>query len=253
MAALAPILPRHRFALLLLAVTTPVAAETQRYALDPVHTRVLFAVSHAGFSRALGTVSGSTGILEFDAGDWSSARLSATVPLARLDLGDPQWNAAVLANRLLDTDDHPEARFVSTLVTARDAQHAQVCGDLTLRGVTAPLCMEVTLNAQKRHPLPPFRRTVGFSATATLSRSAFGIDAWKSVIGDDVELRIEAEATRRNADDGAADDAVDGDSAHSRSDVDPNDTEDPGIDTDEGTAPTPPEPAAGLPATPRRP
>ena len=61
--------------------------------------------------------------------------------------------------------------------------------------------MEVTLNALKRHPLPPFRRTAGFSATATLSRADFGIDAWKSVIGDRVELRLEVEATRTRKDD----------------------------------------------------
>jgi len=186
--------------MLLLATTTPVAAETLHYELDPVHTRVLFSVSHAGFSQALGTVSGSTGELEFDADDWSSARLRATVPLARLDLGDPGWNAAALGNRLLDAGDHPEARFVSTTITPRDATHAQVCGDFSLRGVTAPLCLEVTLNARKRHPMPPFRRTVGFSASATLSRRAFGIDAWPTVIGDSVDLRIEAEAVRRRDD-----------------------------------------------------
>jgi hypothetical protein len=59
--------------------------------------------------------------------------------------------------------------------------------------------MEVTFNALKRHPLPPFRRTAGFSATATLSRKAFGIDAWPSVIGDEVKLLIEAEAVRSRA------------------------------------------------------
>ena len=191
---------RCRLALLLLAVAAPVTAETLHYELDPVHTRVLFAVSHAGFSQALGTVSGSTGELDFDADDWRSARLQVTVPVARLDLGDPEWNAAALGNRLLDADDHPEARFVSTTITPHDATHAQVCGDFSLRGVTAPLCLEVTLNARKRHPMPPFRRTVGFSATATLDRSAFGIDAWPSVIGNTVELRIEAEAVRRRGD-----------------------------------------------------
>jgi len=188
---------RCRLAMLLLATTTPVAAETLHYELDPVHTRVLFSVSHAGFSQALGTVSGSTGELEFDADDWSSARLRATVPLARLDLGDPGWNAAALGNRLLDAGEHRQGRFVSTTSTPRAATHAQVCGDFSLRGVTAPLCLEVTLNARKRHPMPPFRRTVGFSATATLSRRAFGIDAWPTVIGDSVDLRIEAEAVRR--------------------------------------------------------
>ncbi|MES8296447.1 YceI family protein, partial [Cutibacterium acnes] len=72
---------------------------------------------------------------------------------------------------------------------------ARVCGELTLRGVTRPLCLDVRLNALKRHPLPPFRRTAGFSATATLDRTGYGIDAWPTVVGHTVEMRIEVEAT----------------------------------------------------------
>ena len=83
---------------------------------------------------------------------------------------------------------------------------------LTLRGVSREVALEVALNAAKRYPLPPFRRTVGFSATAAISRADFGITAWKSVIGDRVELRIEAEATRtRGAGDGEAEAAPAGD------------------------------------------
>jgi len=172
------------------------AADPETYSLDPVHTRVMFAVSHAGFSNALGTVSGSTGTLVFDRDNWCSARLDVTVPMARIDLGDARWNAATLATNLLDGARYPQARFVSDTVEPAGADRAKVCGQLTLRGVSRPLCMEVVLNALKRHPLPPFRRTAGFSATATLSRSDYGITAWKSVIGDAVELRIEAEAVR---------------------------------------------------------
>src|SRR5688572_9643899 len=131
------------------------AAGPESWQLDPVHTRVLFAVEHAGFSKALGTVSGSTGTLQFDGDDWSSARLDVRVPLQRLDLGDAKWNAAVLAANLLDGQRHPEAHYVSTTVEPVDADHAKVCGELTLRGVTRPLCLDVTLNAVKRHPLPP--------------------------------------------------------------------------------------------------
>ncbi|RBD06028.1 polyisoprenoid-binding protein, partial [Xanthomonas oryzae pv. oryzae] len=59
-----------------LALTSLVAtAAPERYALDPVHTRVLFAVEHAGFSKALGTVSGTSGTLIFDPDDWAAARL----------------------------------------------------------------------------------------------------------------------------------------------------------------------------------
>jgi polyisoprenoid-binding protein YceI len=175
------------------------AAGPENYALDPVHTRVVFLVEHAGFSHAMGAVSGSSGTLRFDRDDWRSAQLDVTVPLTRLDLGDAKWNAAALASNLLDGKRYPEAHFVSTQAEPIDAEHARACGDLTLHGVTGPVCMEVTFNALKRHPLPPFRRTAGFSATATLSRKAFGINAWPSVIGDEVKLLIEAEAVRSHA------------------------------------------------------
>jgi polyisoprenoid-binding protein YceI len=181
---------------LLLAPGAALAAGPATFAIDPVHTRVLVAVEHAGFSRALGTVSGATGQLRFAEG-WADARVDVTIPLARLDFGDARWNAAV--QDLLGTDRHPEARFTSTTITPRDARRAEVCGELRLHGTSKPLCMDVTLNALKRHPLPPFRRTAGFSATARLDRTDFGIDKWKTVIGRDVELRIEVEATRTSA------------------------------------------------------
>lgn len=185
------------------------AAEPEVYAVDPVHTRVMVAVGHAGFSKALGTVSGSTGSVWFDPEDLAATRWDITVPLTRLDFGDAKWNAAVQAASLLDAQRHPHARFVSTSVTAIDAQHARACGDLTVRGVTAPLCLDVTLNAVKRHPLPPFRRTAGFSACGTLSRKAYGLEAWPNVIGDSVELRIEAEVVRaRNDEPASAPDTV---------------------------------------------
>ncbi len=196
--------PRARLLLLSLALAAPpvALAAPAQYALDPVHTRVLFAIDHAGFSKALGTVSGSEGSLRFDPDDWQAARLDVTVPLTRLDLGDAKWNQAVLARNLLDGERFPQAHFVSTRIEAIDAQHAKVFGTLTLHGVAQEVVLDVVLNQLKRHPLPPFHRTAGFSATTTISRAAFGIDAWKSVIGDEVQLRIEAEAIRQ----GKADD-----------------------------------------------
>ncbi|WP_425604034.1 YceI family protein [Luteimonas kalidii] len=194
MSRLRPLLPMLPW--LLLALAAPVRAGVDTYAIDPVHTRVLVAVDHAGFSSALGTVSGARGTLWFDPEDWSSARVEVEIPLERLDFGDADWNRATLARGLLDAQAHPVAHFVSTRIEPIDEQHARVYGRLRLRGVEREVAMEVRLNAARRHPMPPFRRTVGFSATATLSRAGFGIDAWPSMIGDAVELRIEAEATR---------------------------------------------------------
>ena len=186
----------HRLTLLLLctlALPLGVVAQPMTYRLDPVHTRILFAVSHAGYSQALGTVSGSTGTVRFDPDDWSSAMVSVSVPMKRFDLGDAGWNRAVGAPNLLDVEGHPVATFVSNRVESRDKQHAKVCGPLTFRGVARDVCLDVAFNQLKRLSLPPFRRVAGFSATTTISRKAFGMDAWQGVIGDDVGLRIEAE------------------------------------------------------------
>ncbi|AXK71370.1 polyisoprenoid-binding protein [Lysobacter sp. TY2-98] len=171
----------------------PAFASAEQFAIDPVHTRVMVAASHAGFSQAIGAVSGSSGRVDFDDG-WANAKVDVTLPMQKLDFGDAGWNRAV--QNLLATDRFADAHFVSDRVTPRDANHAEICGTLTLHGVSKPLCMDATLNALKRHPMPPFRRTAGFSATAKLDRFDYGIDDWPSVIGRDVELRIEIEASR---------------------------------------------------------
>src|SRR5689334_22242202 len=97
------------FALLLLAGGSTAAwADDQDtvFTIDPVHTRVMIGVSHAGFSQAIGTISGSTGTVRFDPEDWPHAQVDVTVPVQRLDLGDAKWNAAAQAANLLDTRDH---------------------------------------------------------------------------------------------------------------------------------------------------
>lgn len=186
-----------------LGMGAPVAhAERVAYRLDPVHTRVAFQVSHAGFSNPVASFSRVQGELQFDDKDWRTATLEVRIPIATLDLGDADWQKRILDRTFFDAAKFPEARFVSTKVEPVDATHARVTGDLSLHGVTHAVTLEVTLNALRRHPLT-FKRTAGFSATGSLKRSDFGMDAWNSVVGDEVKLIIEVEA-QRGGDDAAA-------------------------------------------------
>lgn len=194
-----PLTLRLWLALLLAMLVAPVDAKSEVFALDPVHTRVVFFVDHAGLSRAIGSFSGARGQLRFDPDDWSTARLEVVVPLASLDLGDADWQDKVLEPAFLDAKGQPEARFVSTRVEATGENQARVTGQLSLRGVSREVVLDVRLNALKRHPVT-FRRTAGFSASARLSRRDFGITTWPNVIGDEVELQIEAEAVRNRDD-----------------------------------------------------
>jgi polyisoprenoid-binding protein YceI len=186
--------------LLLLFAAAAAQAEPQRYRIDPVHTRIGFACKHLRFSHAIGTFARPTGTLWFDEKDWSTARVEVVVDIATLDLGDEDWNARMLKRDFFHIEKFAQARFESTRVEPLDARRMQVTGNLTLRGKTAPVTLEVTLNEVDRHPYT-FKHTAGFSARTVLRRSGFGMISLPNVVADEVELRIEVEATRDKGED----------------------------------------------------
>ena len=178
-----------------LLLTGNVQARPESFDIDPVHTRVAFMVSHSGFSNPIGAFSGSTGQLKFDEEDWSQASVSVNIPLMSLNLGDANWQEKILDSTFFDVKKFPTATFVSQRIEKLTDNTGVAHGVLSIRGVEQPVSLDFTLNALKRHPLN-FKKTIGFSATAILSRKAFGIDAWPNLIGDEVKIIIELEATR---------------------------------------------------------
>jgi polyisoprenoid-binding protein YceI len=191
-----PLHARLALPFLLLFAATAAHAEPDHYELEPVHSRIMFTCNHFGYSNVIGTFSQPTGTLDFDPDDWTSAKLDVSVKLATLDLGDARFNQRILKRDYLDGEKHPVARFVSTHVEPLTPTTAKVHGELTLRGVSKPLTLEVSLNklARNRYTM---RRTAGFSAKATLDRNDWGMDDDPGVVGATVELSIEAEAVRR--------------------------------------------------------
>jgi len=178
-----------------LLLASDVQAQLESFDIDPIHTRVAFMVSHAGFSNPIGTFSGSTGQLQFDENDWSQSSVSVSIPLASLNLGDSNWQEKILDSTFFNVKKFPTATFVSQGIEKLSGNTGIAQGTLTIHGISQPINLNFTLNALKRHPLN-FKKTVGFSATATLSRKALGIDAWSNLIGDEVKIIIELEATR---------------------------------------------------------
>jgi polyisoprenoid-binding protein YceI len=193
------------------ALLLPLAAwsKPRDYQLDPQHSRVLFAVEHLGFAKAMGTLSAPRGWLSFDPEDWSSARGEIEIDLGTLDLGDADFNRRLARRDGFDSERHPRARWVVERVEPLDAIRFIAHGQLHWRGGTFPLALNVQFNRLGRHPLT-LRRTAGFSATATVSRAALGLTAWKSMVGDAVELRVEVEARRGRRDTGEDDEGDDG-------------------------------------------
>ena len=176
-----------------------VSARTESFDVDPVHTRIAFIVSHAGFSNAIGTFSGSTGQLQFDENDWGQSSISVSIPVASLNLGDADWQKKILDGTFFDAEKYSSARFVSQRIEKLSDNTGIAHGVLTIRNISQPVSLDFSLNLLKRHPLT-FKRTIGFSATAKISRKAFGMTAWSSVIGDEVKIMIELEAAKAKSD-----------------------------------------------------
>lgn len=171
----------------------PDAAPAGAYRLDPAHASLVWRVSHGGgMSRYTARFDRFDAALDFDPANPSAARLEAAIDAASVSTGDPAFDAQV-ADVVLAADDHPGIRFVSTSVEITGPATARVTGDLTFHGATAPLVLDVVYNGGDFDPLRG-ADVIGFSATGSLDRTAFGADAYLNFgVGAVVELQIEAE------------------------------------------------------------
>jgi len=181
------------FALAANLLLLPAHAATQNYRYDTVHSQVVFSIDHDGYSRPFGRLHIARGWLRFDPDDWSTAATTLDIDLASLDMGDTDWNTATCKPALLDCAQARYAHFVSTSVERKDATHGVLHGELTLHGITQPIDLAFTFNRQAR-TIYGMHTIAGFSATAMLDRTHFGIDAFSNSIGHSVAVWLELEA-----------------------------------------------------------
>jgi polyisoprenoid-binding protein YceI len=175
-----------------------------RYRYDTVHSQILFSVSHDGYSRPFGRLHIARGWLRFDPDDWSHAATELDIDLASLDMGDADWNQAVLKPVFLDAAKARYAHFASTSVERKDDRHGVLHGQLTLRGTTRAVAIPFTFNREAR-TIFGLHTIAGFSATAMLDRTDFGMTANPGSIGQHVSVWLEIEAIRTERDREGAD------------------------------------------------
>jgi len=179
----------------LLAGVAPALVSAADYRFDPVHTQVLFSVSHLGFSRPQGRLHVKSGFIHFDENDWPNAKVEAVIDTASLDMGDAAWNAKLRSWEFFGADKHPTAEFVSERVEKTGERSGVVHGRLSLLGVTRPLDLALTFNRVGMDSYS-MHYTAGFTATATLQRSDFGMIKYIDIVGDAVDFSIRTDAWR---------------------------------------------------------
>lgn len=168
------------------------AQSAEIYTLDPMHTYVLYHINHLGFSIQSGKWF-AQGTLHLDKDNPKNSTLNVTIPMANIDTGIPELDKHLKGNLFFDVARFPTATFVSNNIEVVDATHAKVTGTLTMHGVAKPVTLNVTLNKTGINDITD-KMSAGFSASASLKRSDFGITTFLPKLGDEVQLDIEAEA-----------------------------------------------------------
>jgi polyisoprenoid-binding protein YceI len=176
---------------LLLAFGTAHAA-ARTYKLDTNHTMVLASWDHFGYSHPVAYFGQADGTLVYDAAKPEASSVQVTLPLAGLDALGPDLTEHLRSPDFFDAEKYPAITFRSTKVEAAGEGKLKVTGDLTIRDVTKPVVLDVTLNkaGEGRNGAPK----VGFEATTTFKRSDFGIAKFLPNVGDTVAIRISTEA-----------------------------------------------------------
>jgi len=170
------------------------------YALEKPHASLIWRVKHMGLSNYTARFADFDATLDFDPANVEASTLKAVInPMSvRTDHPtDAGWDERI-GRDLFKGEQFPQIVFQSTSIRKTGEFTGAVTGDLSFMGVTKPVTLDVTFNgAANAAALYQGRDAIGFSARGVLKRSEFGSTRYAAFVGDEVEIIIEAEFTRK--------------------------------------------------------
>jgi len=171
--------------------TNPAHVKSGTYQVEPSHTRVLFAVSHMGFTTWYGNFTNASGSLTLDPAKLADASFDITIPANTVSTTNTKLDGELNSPEWFDTAKYPTIEFKSETVVRTGKDTALVSGELTFHGVTRPETLKVSFNASGINPISK-QYTIGFNASGEIKRSDFNQKTYVPLIGDDVTLTISA-------------------------------------------------------------
>ena len=168
------------------------------WVIDNVHSHVGFSVKHMMVATARGQFKEYRGTFNLDAKDFSKSTFEGEIDVASIDTGNADRDNHLRANDFFDAPNHPKITFKSTGIEAKGDGEFAVHGDLTIRGVTKPVSLEVEFHGTSKNP---YGKTVaGLHAHGTINRKDFGV-AFNAIletggvaVAEKVKLELDIEA-----------------------------------------------------------
>jgi polyisoprenoid-binding protein YceI len=187
---------------LLSVVVVPVLAFGATWQIDPDHSSLQFKVSHLTVSKVKGDFGKFKGTVTLDESDLTSLKVELTAETASVNTGHAKRDEHLRNEDFFYVAKYPNITFVSKKIVRGEGNRLKVVGDLSIRGVTKEITVDVEgPTPEVKDPWGNFRR--GATGTSKINRKDFGI-LWNSVldsgglvVGDDVEIYVEVELIKK--------------------------------------------------------
>ncbi|MFO7168691.1 MAG: YceI family protein [Chloroflexota bacterium] len=169
--------------------------------IDASHSQINFVVRHMMISKVRGSFERFEGTVEADENNPTAATVDVKIDAASINTKDAKRDEHLRSADFLDVANHPHITFKSTRLEQLDETHGKLHGDLTIRGVTRPVVLDVEYQGQARSPWGTV--SAGFSATTKINRKDWGL-TWNValetggvLVGDEVTVEIELELVKQ--------------------------------------------------------
>ncbi len=171
------------------------------WTIDPSHTRAYFTVRHMMIANVNGTFGAITGVVDFNEADPARSTVDVQIAADSINTRDEKRDAHLKSPDFLNAAEFPYLTFKSTRIEKTGENTGRVTGDLTIRGVTKPVVLDVEYNGQAKSPWGTM--SAGFTATTKINRKDWGLN-WNMaletggwLVGDEVKITIEAEIVKQ--------------------------------------------------------
>ena len=193
---------KHAFTVAVVAIATSLAlarvaqAAEETYTVDTNHTHATFAFQHLGFSTFHGKVPARGGTVLIDRAA-KTGRVDVEFDPNAVATGVPKFEEHLRSADFFEVAKHPTATFKSSRMTFDDKGSPKtVVGELTIKGITKPVTLQVTSFHCGDHPMAKVP-ACGANATASIKRSDYGMSFALPAVPDEIGLEIEIEAMQK--------------------------------------------------------
>jgi len=143
------------------------------WAIDPMHSEVLFKIKHLVISTVTGSFRKFEGKIITEGTDFNNAKVSVTIDVKSIDTNQSQRDMHLQSGDFFEADTHPNITFESTSFTKTDGSDYAMTGNLTMKGVTRPIKLDVEYGGSEDNGHGTLKH--GFEVTGVVNRKEFGM------------------------------------------------------------------------------